>query len=162
MQLSLLADVPQFISEISEAHYAEWSHSLANEFGVFNECDYQHLIAEYMNRDGKMPFMLVAHMDGTDLLGTVCIQQQDLPSLRPDLESWMASLYVVPDARRLGFGSAIARAAVSMAKEVGLSKLHLWTDKKELVEWYGRLGWSMLDKSQIYFERKISIMSIEF
>jgi hypothetical protein len=100
MQLSLLPTVPQFLHEIALSHFAEWHLFLEEQYGIFSVSDYEYLLqAEFMSDNEKMPMMFVAHLDGRDLVGTLSLQQQDLPALRPNLENWMASLYIVPEAR---------------------------------------------------------------
>ena len=159
MQLSLLSSVPQFLHEIATSHFAEWHLLLEAQYGIFSVGDYEYLLkAEFMSEHEQMPLMIVAHLDGRDLVGTVSLQQQDLPVLRPDLVNWMASLYIVPEARKLGFGSFMIRRALAKARELKLPKLHVWTRDKHLVPWYESFGFQVLDDAQFFFHDTITIM----
>ena len=75
------------------------------------------------------------------LLGSVSLLDSDRPA--PDaLAPWFATLFVDPAQRGRGIGAALSRAAVDQARDLGLSKLHLWTPRH--TGFYSRLGWQSL------------------
>lgn len=105
-----------------------------------------------LHRDQR-PLTLVA-MEGEFAIGTVSLIPCDMET-RPDLAPWLASLYVVPDHRRCGIGSALIEAAVREAKRVGIDSLFLFTDSSEAL--YVKHGWQTVE-SCLYRNRAVVIM----
>jgi GNAT superfamily N-acetyltransferase len=62
-----------------------------------------------------------------------------------DVSPWLAGLFVVPEHRRKGAGSALVRAIEDQARQRGFSRLHLYTT--EAVDFYAKLGWTVLDRT---------------
>src|SRR6516225_6813335 len=60
-----------------------------------------------------------------------------------DVSPWLTSLFVVPEHRRKGAGAVLVRAIEDQARQRGFSRLYLYTT--EAVEFYARLGWTVLD-----------------
>ncbi len=75
---------------------------------------------------------------------------QDM-STRPDLTPWLAGVFVAPDQRGKGIGSALVQAIEAKALELGISRLYLFTPDKQ--HFYARLGWSPLEWTDYRTER---------
>jgi GNAT superfamily N-acetyltransferase len=85
-----------------------------------------------------MPTTLVA-MQGETLLGSVSLVLEDAPELRDQGDAWLASLYVVPEARGLGLGVRLVKELVAFAARQQVDRLWLFTP--EHASFYARLGW---------------------
>ncbi|MEA3217890.1 MAG: hypothetical protein QOJ19_4046, partial [Acidimicrobiia bacterium] len=106
--------------------------------------------AEFRDMDvrGRIPTTWLA-FDGPgrgaeDLVGSVSLlADDDLPGLR-HLHPWLASLYVVPRARRRGIGKLLVRHVVTEAAEQGIERVHLFTAGQQ--GYYEQLGWRTLER----------------
>ncbi|WP_424358804.1 GNAT family N-acetyltransferase [Methanocella sp. MCL-LM] len=87
-------------------------------------------------RDDDFPLIYVAFIGDTPV-GTVALWRADLLS-RQDLFPWMADLYVPPEHRSKGIGSALQEYALTRAKELGYTALYLYTP---LSGYYEKTGW---------------------
>src|SRR5918911_635902 len=76
--------------------------------------------------------------EGEHPVGTASLARKDLAS-RPDLTPWLAGVYVEPDCRGRGHGSALVRHVESFARAAGVGKLWLYTWTAAPL--YARLGW---------------------
>jgi len=83
----------------------------------------------------RIPLSLLAFADGTPA-GTVNLVHSDSET-RPHLHPWLAALYVVPEFRHRGIGSALCRALLSDAGRLGVGELFLGTD---IPDFYAALG----------------------
>ncbi|PZW48768.1 acetyltransferase (GNAT) family protein [Humitalea rosea] len=88
-------------------------------------------------RGPGIPMVWVAVAGGMPL-GTVALDEDDLFD-RADLNPWLASLYVRPDARREGIGAALVRMVERHAAAAGFARIWLFTP--DAAEFYARLGW---------------------
>jgi N-acetylglutamate synthase-like GNAT family acetyltransferase len=70
----------------------------------------------------------------------------------------MAAVYVIPERRGMGIGSALVRAAMEEAKHISLDRLYLLTPDRS--SFYARLGWNVLDKVE-YRGENVTIMVYE-
>jgi GNAT superfamily N-acetyltransferase len=96
----------------------------------------------------------VALADG-QLLGSASLVAQDM-EIHPELSPWLASVYVAPEFRRQGIGSALVERVVGEARALGVSRLHLYTPDKE--GFYARLGWHTLERVD-YRDHHVAVMA---
>jgi len=75
-------------------------------------------------------------LDGDQALGCVHLIDHDDDSL-PDLYPWLAAMVVVPQRRGQGIGSALVRALLADAREMGFARVWFGTDSPGF---YERLG----------------------
>jgi len=75
-----------------------------------------------------------------ELLGLATLVDDDeLPgAIEPG--PWLAAVFVVPEARKLGVGSALINHVVSRSRELGYSEMFLYTEDQQ--EWYQKRGWT--------------------
>jgi len=66
----------------------------------------------------------------------------DCPA-RPDLDPWLASLYVVPQRRGRGHGLELVRAAIALAAAAKAKRLHVFTESAEKL--FQCCGFEMLE-----------------
>jgi len=136
--ISHLANVPFFREELAALHAAEWKHLYAG-------WDSQRAREEFLAQkaDGSLPATLVLH-EGMELLGSVSVVFGDCP-VRPDLDPWLASLYVVPQRRGRGWGLELVRAAIELAGASGSERLHVFTETAEKL--FQRCGFEILERT---------------
>lgn len=85
---------------------------------------------------------IVAERDGSTA-GTCLLVPSEIDPLH-DLSPWLAGLYVSPEHRRHGVGSALVRAVENEARMRGHQALYLYTT--DAVGHYERLGWTIRDR----------------
>lgn len=96
-------------------------------------------VEEDAARNGQlMPTVLLLLKDGQPVgMGTLCLD--DLAG-RPDLNPWLAGVYIDPPHRGKGFAPQIVRAVEDLARGAGIPQLFLYTsDARGL---YQKAGWS--------------------
>ena len=138
--ISHLADVPFFLDELADLHAAEWKH-------LYADWDVQSARADFLGqkRDGSLPATLVLH-EGMELMGSVSVVFGDCPA-RPDLDPWLASLYVVPERRGQGHGLELVRAAIALAAAAEAKRLHVFTESAEKL--FQRCGFEILERTTL-------------
>lgn len=128
-----LADLPGHVPTLAAWHHAQWGH-LYSDWTQGVASDELH---DHATRRG-IPTTLLA-MQGDTLLGSVSLVEEDAPELKDQGDAWLASLYVVPEARGRGLGQQLVRALVAFAAEQKVARLWLFTP--EHADFYARLGW---------------------
>ena len=139
-RISHLADVPFFLDELAALHAAEWKH-------LYTDWDVQSARAEFLDQkaDSSFPATLVLH-EGMELVGSVSVVFGDCP-VRPDLDPWLASLYVVPQRRGQGHGLQLVRAAIEFAAAAKAKRLHVFTESAEKL--FQRCGFEILERTML-------------
>ena len=151
MRIESIADHPDLIAVIAQWHWDEWGHLDPN--GSLES--WTAGLALRTNRD-SIPTTLVA-LSGDTLAGSVTLVEHDMDTRR-DLSPWLAGLFVHPDFRRQGIGSALTIAANEKAESLGVPLLYLYT--RSAWGLYERLGWTAVSTTD-YEGRNVTIMQIE-
>jgi GNAT superfamily N-acetyltransferase len=151
MRIEYLADYPQYLRQLAEWHHAQWSK--------YNPGDTVEKRMERMQLHmGKrqIPTTFVA-LDGDSPMGSACIREQDMPNEggRHDLTPWLASVYVSPEFRDRGVGSALVTRVEQEARDIGVTTLYLYTPDRESL--YARLGWVAIDRP-VYMGETVVVM----
>lgn len=146
-----LADAPQHVETLALWHHAQWHEVMP---GWSLEEARAELASHVLNRE--RPTTLVLQSNG-ELLGSVSLIDEDEPSLSGYGEPWLASLYVAPAERGLGYGKLLVRALVQHAAAIGVQRLYLFTPGQR--DFYAQLGWS-LDATVALHGRRVDLMSI--
>ena len=144
-----LADEPGCIPILARWFHAEW-HDLDGR----PVPDIEAQLSENIARDG-IPISFLAH-SGSELVGTVSLEPSDLPQF-DHLSPWLASLYVVPKARRAGIGTALVQHVQKFALDHAIRPLYLWTPGATHL--YENCGWSILQRST-YNSHPITLMHL--
>jgi len=89
---------------------------------------------------GRFVEVFAALNQADELLGLATLVDDDeLPgAIEPG--PWLAAVFVVPEARKLGVGSALIDHVVSRSRELGYSEIFLYTDHQQ--KWYEKRGWT--------------------
>ena len=93
-----------------------------------------------------------------DLLGVATLVDDDELPDAPEPGPWLAAVFVTPEARKLGVGSALVEHVVNRARELGYSKIYLYTEHQEL--WYASKGWSKI-RDIIFLGLHHTVMQLE-
>ena len=128
-----LADVPGHAATLARWHHAQWG-DLYTDWTLDVATDE---LTDHATRRA-MPTTLVA-LRGEQLLGSVSLVLEDAPELRDQGDAWLASLYVLPEARGQGLGERLVKSLVAFAAEQKVERLWLFTP--EHASFYARLGW---------------------
>ena len=138
MHIELLADHPTLVDVIARWHYNEWSKLRSDR----TYKDWSERIAKRTRRDG-IPTTFVA-FDGSAPIGTSMLVEHDMETRR-DLTPWLGGVYVVPEHRNRGVGSALVTHATRCAGEFGVAMLYLHTEAAGAAHLlYNRLGWEVV------------------
>ncbi len=135
--IEALADHPHHVSTVARWRWDEWGPK-ADPRGSAEAWAarlYQH------TRD-SIPTTFIALDDGENVVGVVSLTENDL-TIRPDLTPWLAGLFVLPQMRGQGLGSALVRHAEAHAASLLVDRLYLFTDTAEHL--YRQLGWQVLE-----------------
>jgi predicted N-acetyltransferase YhbS len=90
--------------------------------------------------DRPLPRTWIA-LVGDELAGCARLTEADHPDRR-DLTPWLASVFVVPDRRRRGIGSALVQTVQQAAHDAGFAALYLFTPDQARL--YGRQGFVVI------------------
>lgn len=109
-------------------------------------------ISERLNKD-QFPLAFVA-IKGSEPVGTASLKIQEMTT-HEHLYHWLGTVYVVPEQRNIGIGTALVRQAEMKARELGVKSLHLHTPNKE--RFYATRGWVPIDRP-VYFDMPVVVM----
>ena len=133
MQISYLADHPEFIETLAPWVFEHWRAILTEETLESRVAKFR----EHMNRD-ILPIAWVAH-SGSQVLGTAALRAHDLHG-REDLTPWLGGMYVASPFRGRGIGAALCAVVERKARCFHETQtLYLFTLDKQA--WYRNLGW---------------------
>jgi GNAT superfamily N-acetyltransferase len=152
MQIDYLAQHPEFIPELARWHHQEWAHLRP---GDSIEARISRLRAACGR--AEIPTVVVAFTDAT-LLGSAKLVLHDMDT-HMDLSPWLAGVFVSPEHRSQGIGTALVQRAVSEARSLGVQRLHLYTPGAE--QFYLRLGWSPVERLT-YRGAEVVVMSYSY
>jgi len=138
VQFVYLQDHPEFLPIIAAWHHEEWAYIRPGDTIAARQ---KRLAAECGHCE--IPTSLVALIDGS-VAGSISLLAEDMDT-HPELTPWLASLYVAPQRRRQGIGAALVKRLTEEARNVGVSKLYLYTPSEE--RFYARLGWRTLEQT---------------
>lgn len=151
MIIESISDHLDLIETIGRWHWNEWGH--ADPGGSVKS--WINGLAQRTERDA-IPTTYVALSSDRDLLGSVTLVDCDMDT-HSELWPWLAGLYVRPDKRNQGVGSALVRHVITKVGKLGVQTLYLYTSTSETL--YRSLGWRVIDRDR-YECDNVAIMSI--
>ena len=153
MKIEHLAVHSRVIPILATWVYDEWGHWMEPDATP------ETLVTTFEERTvrGQIPETFVAVQDGKPL-GTASLVLHDMAA-RMDLSPWLAAVYVAPEFRNRGIGSALVGAVMDEAKALGVQDLYLFTPDR--MRFYGRLGWKVLEH-RAHQGADVTVMVYEF
>jgi GNAT superfamily N-acetyltransferase len=151
MRIEYLADHPEFVPVLANWHHQEWAYLRP---GDTLEARTERLRGECGHEE--IPTVFIALANGA-LLGSAMLLHHDMDT-RMDLTPWLAGVFVAPDHRQRGIGSALVKRVVECAKSLGVKRLYLYTPSAERL--YSQLGWSFLERTN-YQGADVVVMSCD-
>ena len=133
-EVDYLVDRRDRVADIASALWRQWGYRSIDACAVD---------LARASRDA-LPVYLVAVADGR-AVGVVGLIACNLPP-RCDLTPWLAGLYVWPEHRGRGIGTALVRSLEATGARLGLRRLYLYTESAE--RFYERLGWRRVDRDR--------------
>ncbi len=138
-----LRNFPDYAPILAYWAYNEWYRHRPFGFSL--------VLKAYMGRahDNSLPQCFIALKDSLPV-GMGTLKADDLQS-RADLNPWLSSLYVVPEFRGRGIGSALVSKISECSRDLGSESLYLFLgqNQKELLErFYTARGWEVLENSK--------------
>lgn len=134
---------PKWAAQLADWHYGEWGAQYGDDWSAAAA---QAELRDHATREA-VPTTWIAERDDR-LLGSVSLVLEDAPGLDHLGAPWLASLYVVPEARGTGIGAALVAHAERFASEAGYRSLLLFTF--EQADWYQRMGWQRILNMQFH------------
>ena len=132
MHLSYLADHPEFIVPLAQGRLEHYRDLLPD----YTLETHMNKLKTHLNYD-SLPIAWVAYSD-SNVFGMAALRVHDLDG-REDLTPWLGAVYVLPQFRRHGIGTALCKVVEQKAATLGVRTLYLFTlDKRR---WYNSLGW---------------------
>lgn len=148
MEIKPLAADPTLITTVAGWLFNEWGHHNPGS-------SHQRAIQRLSERVGSttIPITLVA-FEADQSVGTASLVASDMES-RPQLTPWLASVYVMPEFRSRGIGSALCQAIASELKRLKFQEAYLFTPNKESL--YRSLGWKTIENTS-YRDESVVVM----
>jgi GNAT superfamily N-acetyltransferase len=149
MHIEYLADHLGLLPELARAHFAEWGHLRPDE-----TLEERTRRLEGFCGRGDIPAVFVG-LAGDKLCGSAMLIEHDMAT-RPELTPWLAGVWVAPEYRRGGVGTALVDRVVAEACFLGVPELYLYTPDAR--GFYSSLGWSVMDRVE-YLAQQVVVMS---
>jgi GNAT superfamily N-acetyltransferase len=147
-----IAEHPGLIETVARWQFGEWGHlepgdSLAARIAY---------LSNQAAHPGRIPATFTA-LEGDEPLGSASVVRNDMDT-HPELTPWLASVYVKPEARGRGVGSALVRRVMDEVAALGISRLYLFTESARGL--YEKLGWHEIGAE--YFQGiDVTIMTVD-
>lgn len=152
MRIEPITAHPERVATLAAWHHAQWAH-------LYDDWTLEVAARELADHAGRtsIPTTLLL-FDDEELLGSVSIVLEDAPALQFIGSPWLASLYVLPQARGRGLGKHLVQAAVRLAADNDVSRLLLFTPGH--ADFYRRLGWREFRRAEL-LGTPVDVMAIE-
>jgi N-acetylglutamate synthase-like GNAT family acetyltransferase len=105
-------------------------------------------------RAERLPSVHVAEINAMPV-GTISLVDYEM-DIRTDLNPWVAAVYVHPYYRNRGIGSALMRHIETVAVDLGIENLYLFTPNRQSL--YAQLGWKVIENLS-YRQMDVSLMA---
>lgn len=138
MKIAYLKDYPQYLKAVSMYRFKEWGDLKGFTYDEVIESMCEHL------QDDQLPLCYIGLVDD-QLIGMVCIRKEDIEGVDKKMTPWLASLYVVPEYRKLGYGGQFISLVEEKVKQMNYKELYLFTIDPTLPTWYEKLGFQPIN-----------------
>ena len=116
-----LTEHPHHWQTAAEWSFEAWQH----EFPSDTVQTYLDQYALARSKPEQLLEVFAAVTDNDQLLGVATLVHDDELPDAPEPGPWLAAVFVTPDARKFGVGSALVANVVNRARELGYTKLFL-------------------------------------
>jgi GNAT superfamily N-acetyltransferase len=89
---------------------------------------------------GRFVEVFAAINEAEELLGLATLVDDDGLPGATEPGPWLAAVFVIPEARKLGVGTALVNHVVGRSRELGYHEMFLYTDHQQ--RWYENSGWT--------------------
>jgi GNAT superfamily N-acetyltransferase len=129
---------PDFARQLAAWHEREWRH-------LYRDWNGEVALRGFQSEphDGRLPQTLLA-LDENRLVGSVSVVFNDLPG-REDLNPWVASFYVIEEARGHGVGGQLLAAAEELLRAQGIQQGFLFTETAQ--RFFEKRGWRRFESA---------------
>ena len=134
-KVASLAEYPHHWQLAAQWSFDAWRH----EFPSDTVQTYLDQYALAASESEKLIEVFTAIDSQDNLLGVATLVDDDELPDAPEPGPWLAAVFVTPDARKFGVGSALVEHVVNRARELGYPKIYLYTEHQE--NWYASKGW---------------------
>ena len=148
-----LRDIPEALPRLATWHQREWA-----KFNPGESLEQRMARMRPHLDESLLPSTWVA-VEGGRILGSAALVICDLEAL-PNMEPWLASLYVDEAIRGRGVGKALVRHVMGQARAAGFRRCHLFTGEAGLEHYYGKLGWTVLER-RIHCGEAVAVMACD-
>ena len=136
--ISDLRDRPDFQSVVADRIWRAWWQARGTPLALV-----ANRVADNLG-PGPIPSAFVAH-DGERFLGTASAISSDMAE-RPQYTPWVAAVWVEPEARGTGLGTALVRYAAEAIFRAGFGRAYL-SAAPHRRSFYEGLGWTVLEEA---------------
>lgn len=122
---------------------ATWSHvTWQSDFPHDTVDTYLNLFHHAISSGEELPCVFVAYDESHHPIGTVTLIDDDELPQATEPGPWLAALYVLPEFREKGVGTALVHKVLEHARHLNHSQVFLYTEDK--VQWYESMGWQIV------------------
>src|SRR3954465_11162416 len=139
LSFAYLADRREAVPQIARWWFDEWGHFRPGD-------TLEALISRVqglLNRD-RLPIQIVAILEDR-IAGVAVLKLHEMFDLYPEKNFWLGDVFVAPEFRGQGIGSALAMKIVEIAQSRGIASLHLQTQSLS-GGLYAKLGWVKIEQ----------------
>jgi N-acetylglutamate synthase-like GNAT family acetyltransferase len=137
-KVASLAEHPHHWQTAAEWSFEAWKHDFPSDT-VQTYLD-QYALASSEPEELIEVFAAIDSQD--NLLGVATLVDDDELPDATEPGPWLAAVFVTPDARKFGVGSALVERVVSRTRELAYPKIYLYTEHQE--NWYESKGWTKI------------------
>jgi uncharacterized protein (DUF952 family)/GNAT superfamily N-acetyltransferase len=148
-----IKEVPHLHQQAAEMSRVAWKH----DFPEDTTQTYLDMFTVSGTYTGRFVEVFAAINQADELLGLATLVDDDELPGATEPGPWLAAVFVVPEARKLGVGSALVDHVVSRSRELGYAELFLYTEYQD--QWYQKKGWSYL-RETLFNDIKHVVMQI--
>jgi GNAT superfamily N-acetyltransferase len=149
MKIEYLADHIDRLREVAALHQEEWPSPQLGD-----SIDGRAQTLAVCCQRGAIPVGVIA-FDQNQLCGFALLVLQDF-ELRPDLSPWLAGVFVRPQHRQRGIGSALVTRIEYEAQTLGVNTVYLYTAQSRTL--YARLGRQAIEQC-LHNDRHFTVMA---
>ena len=153
-KVASLAEHPHHWQTAAEWSFEAWKHEFPSDT-VQTYLD-QYALASSEPEELLEVFAAIDSQD--DLLGVATLVDDDELPDAPEPGPWLAAVFVTPDARKFGVGSALVEHVVNRARELGYPKIYLYTEHQE--NWYASKNWTKI-RDIVFLGLHHTVMQLE-